>query len=562
MENPCKLILYGDSIARETAPKLENLLCTDYPEIDLTLINAGVTGETSRDGLLRLQNLVDEKPDVVVIGFGMNDWRKGIARREYKKNLVKMLDEFEAAGTRVIINTLSPSYDFQKRNYNKKVDDYSDAVREISYEKRVKIADINALWKQKYRSPQKGLRDDIHPNSKGYEVMCKSLMWVIPRRNTTVLWQYNGREAKCNYRCPYCYYVGLHNSTDRFTGYIEQWHERFLESFGNQHLIFYLAFGEPTIGGKFFDILNMIGDERNWELRITSNISRNLNEIVKHHLTKEGRVNINASYHPSMTNKVDFLRRLLFLREHGIESSVVYVAYPEYLPYIFDDVKFFSEQGFVVHIRRFQGRYEGRTYPWFYTDQEKQKIAHFSDDGMIKYMLNQQMNKNALTFSGFHFFALDNAGNVGYDSNAFGPYTYLRNIFGNIHTGNFKPSLMPTCYPGMHEGTVDGVANLVSANYKELEGNNVLSFARQGGVYKDESGKIIYSNSDKDFNDPRIRAQYNFPPRNIRDNITLMKDGKVPMIRQLLYDKAYATSKTMVNHSPRLKSFAKRILRK
>jgi len=533
MENPCKIIFFGDSIIKGTTDIFVEKFVRDYPEIDLTIINAGVVGETSRDGLTRLQPLVDEKPYVAVIGFGMNDWRKGVGRKEYKKNLVMMLDSFEAAGTRVIINTVIPSYDFNQRKYNCEVDDYSEAVREIAYEKRIKIADMNALWKRELAKPQKGLRDHIHPNKIGYEIICQSLMYIVPRRNTTVLWQYNGHEAKCNYRCPYCYYIGLHNPKDRFTGYIEQWHERFKEAFGNQHVVFYLAFGEPTYGDKFPDVLKMVNSEANWELRMTSNVSYNQEMIAKSRTVQEGRLHINASYHPCMVERTEFLRRILFLREHEVEVPIVYVAYPKYLPHLEEDIQFFSQHGFVVHVRRFIGTYKGKQYPWAYTPEEIDLIVRYLDDGTIRYMLNQQVSHGKDTYSGLHFFVVDNAGNVGYDVDAFRPYSPLRAILGNIHTGNFRPRLMPTPFPGKWEGTVDGVANLLHAGYKELEENNVLSFARQGGVYKDMDGKVVYGNINRDFSNPKIRASYNFPPHDLRTFIASNTKVKVKCFDEL-----------------------------
>ena len=85
MENPCKLLFFGDSITKGYAPRLEKKLRDNYPEVVLTVVHAGVSGETSRDGLTRIPGLLDERPDLVVIGFGMNDWRKGVDREEYKK---------------------------------------------------------------------------------------------------------------------------------------------------------------------------------------------------------------------------------------------------------------------------------------------------------------------------------------------------------------------------------------------------------------------------------------------------------------------------------------------
>ncbi|MBC8526535.1 MAG: hypothetical protein ISS28_02265 [Candidatus Cloacimonetes bacterium] len=523
MENPSKIVFFGDSITKEYVPRFEKVIKEEYPKQETEIINAGVIGETSRDGLKRIEQLVDESPQVVVIGFGMNDWRKGISKEEFKKNISKMVDEFENNNARVILVTLNPNHQGFLKGTSKEVDEYSCIIREIATEKRIKIADVNSLWRREIKPVQIGLKDAIHPNDLGYRVICKSLMNVVPRRNTVVLWQYNGREAKCNYRCPYCYYIGLHHPSDKFFGNIEQWHNGFKSSFGNQHLVFYLAFGEPTIGKAFYDIVEMVSSEPNWALRITSNVSQSLKKLVISKVTREGRLHINASFHPLAVNLKEFLKKILFLREHGIEVPIVYVMYPPFLKRFESDIAIFSKYNFIIHARRFQGIYKGKVFPYAYTDRERQFIARYSDDGMIKYMLNPQRNTGDLTFSGLHFFIVDKVGNVGYDSNLFKPNTRYRYVFGNILKGNFCPLLEPGPYPGSREGTVDGVANLVKLGYHELEGNNVLSFARQGGVYRTDDN-IFYKNLHTNFDDSLIRAEYNFPPRNIKDRYFIFRN--------------------------------------
>jgi len=511
-----KILLFGDSITKDYAKYFEEKILKKYPEKNYEIINAGIASESSRDGLKRLNKMLSLKPDIVVIGFGMNDWREksgdryGVSKFEYKKNITKMVDEFEKIGTRVLLNTVTPSYDFEKNGYNTQTEEYSKIIRDIAYEKKLKIVDLEYFWSEEFKDKKEGLRDYLHPNKKGYELIAKYLTYIVPRKYTTLLWQYNGREAKCNYRCHYCYYIGLHNPEDRFTGYVEQWHERIKEAFGNKDLIFYLAFGEPTIGKEFPNIVKMIENEKKWQLRLTSNVSVNLDLLANSKLAKEQRLFINASFHPSEVLLEEFLKNIIYLRESGIEISVVYVAHPVFLNRFEEDIKKFSENGFVVHLRRFQGKYKDKFYPWSYTNEERIKIARYMDDGSIKNMLNQQTNTGDISYAGFDFFIMDNAGNVGYDSNVFAPYTKYRSIFGNIHTGNFKPLLYPSKYPGQFEGTVDGVANLLKYDYKQLEGNNILSFAKQGGVYKDSDGKIIYKNLHTDFSNSQIRKEYNF----------------------------------------------------
>ena len=317
MENPCKIIFFGDSIIREYAHMFGETLKENYPDKKIEIINAGVIGETSRDGLRRIDRVVNEDFRLAVIGFGMNDWRKGVSKKEFEHNLLCMIEKFEQSNMRLILTTINPSCWSSKRIFkrnNKIVDEYSCIVRKIARKKRIKIADVNSLWKREIKPIQRGLRDEIHPNRKGYTIYSKALLRVVPREHTVVLWQYNGHEAKCNYRCPYCYYSWAPKDRNYFFGTIEQWHNAFRNCFRNQKLIFYLAFGEPTIGASFHGVVKMIGAEPNWSLRITSNVSvwKELEWLVGTRLARENRLNINASFHPLNTTIEEFLKKFSF----------------------------------------------------------------------------------------------------------------------------------------------------------------------------------------------------------------------------------------------------------
>ncbi|MFC1934583.1 GDSL-type esterase/lipase family protein [Chloroflexota bacterium] len=525
MENLRKIIFFGDSITKGGAPVFERFFKEKYADIKTEIINAGVSGETSRDGLKRIASLTNESPQVIVIGFGMNDWRKGVSKEEFESNIRQMIDKFEEINARVILTTISPCYEGIWKGTNKTVDEYNCIIRNVAREKRIKVADVNSLWKREIKPVIRGLRDAIHPNAKGYTIYCKALLRVVPREHIVILWQYNGREAKCNYRCPYCYYAWAPKDEDYFFGTIEQWKKKFKDFFRKQRLIFYLAFGEPTIGAAFHETVDMIGSEPNWSLRITSNISvwEELKWLANSSLAREGRLNINASFHPLGTTIEEFLQKVLFLREHNIEVPVVYVMYPPFLERFERDFDVFNEHNFLVHVRRFRGWYKNKYYPDAYTEEERQFIAKYCDDATIKYMLNNYPLINKLSYSGMDFMVVDNIGNVGYDSDYFPIYSkYGYNLLGNIVKDNLKLLLEPDSYPGEMEGTVDGVSNLLELNYRQLEKNNVISFARQGGVYHTDKG-VFYKNMSKDFNDSRIRAEYYFPARGIKDEYFIFR---------------------------------------
>lgn len=64
--------------------------------INATIINGGVSGDTSAGGLARLSWLLDQRFDAVIINLGANDGLRGLDPSETKKNIgkiLKILDE-------------------------------------------------------------------------------------------------------------------------------------------------------------------------------------------------------------------------------------------------------------------------------------------------------------------------------------------------------------------------------------------------------------------------------------------------------------------------------------
>lgn len=506
MEKPSKIVCFGDSVTRGYCSRFEKQIKKEYSDFEIEVINAGVVSETTVDGLQRLGQVIALKPDVVVVGFGMNDWRKGVEKETFRNNLGFIVNELDKRGIRVILATMNPDFN-QEGQVSKQLIEYNEVIKDVAYEKRVRIADVCSLWMKELPNIKEGLSDEIHPNERvGNELICKALMHVVPRSQTVIVWAFNGVNAFCNYKCEYCYVPSDFMQGHHFQGDINGWHDAFKNTFGNQKLVFYLSFGEPMAAKIFYDVLDMIASEPNWYGHITSNLSIPLKRVVETKLAKEGRLNINGSFHPTQTSIDKFLDKLLFLREHGIESPVILVMWPPFIEKFEEWFKIFDEHNFLFHIRRFRGWYNGKFYPKAYTEEERQLIAKYCDDATIKYMLNDfNINlKGKLTYAGRYYIFVDNRGDVQTSPDSYDKY------LGNIFKGDVKWFTEPQPYGLDWNGSVNGVASFLELNYRELEGNFVTSFARQGGVYHTKDG-VYYKNLNTDFNDPNIRRAYNFP---------------------------------------------------
>jgi len=81
-----------------------------------TVVNAGVSGDTSAGGLRRLDWLLGQKPDILVLALGANDMLRGLPPEECAANLRAIVDKARAAGADVLLlgmranPTLGPDY--------------------------------------------------------------------------------------------------------------------------------------------------------------------------------------------------------------------------------------------------------------------------------------------------------------------------------------------------------------------------------------------------------------------------------------------------------------------
>jgi len=71
--------------------------------VPVHVLNAGVSGDTTAGGLARLDWLLSQKPDVVVVGLGGNDGLRGLPLEQAEKNLREIVRRSKGAGARVLL---------------------------------------------------------------------------------------------------------------------------------------------------------------------------------------------------------------------------------------------------------------------------------------------------------------------------------------------------------------------------------------------------------------------------------------------------------------------------
>jgi len=113
------ILVFGDSLAsaygiagrRGWVALLEERLKRE--RLDYRVVNASISGETTRGGLSRFAKvLAEHKPALVILELGGNDGLRGLPVAEMKNNLGAMIGEAQKAGARVLLvgTRMPPNY--------------------------------------------------------------------------------------------------------------------------------------------------------------------------------------------------------------------------------------------------------------------------------------------------------------------------------------------------------------------------------------------------------------------------------------------------------------------
>ncbi len=134
------------------------------------IVNAGVSGDTTAGGLRRLNWLLDQKPDVLVVGLGGNDGLRGLSPEETRANLREIAVRAQAAGARVLLlgMQLPPNYgsDYTGR--------FAALYPALAREENVPL--VPFLLEGVGGDPALNLADGIHPNAQGQERVARNVL--------------------------------------------------------------------------------------------------------------------------------------------------------------------------------------------------------------------------------------------------------------------------------------------------------------------------------------------------------------------------------------------------
>ncbi|MEO0508122.1 MAG: arylesterase [Bacteroidota bacterium] len=174
------ILFFGDSLTAGYGLELEEAFPAlvqkrlDSLDFKYTVINSGLSGETTSGGRNRLNWVLKQKVDIFVLELGANDGLRGIPLVETRKNLQAIINlvkqknedtQIVLAGMQIPPN-MGPEYTTEFRKI----------FPELATENEIAL--IPFLLEGVAGIPTLNLEDGIHPNTEGHQIVLENV-WAV-----------------------------------------------------------------------------------------------------------------------------------------------------------------------------------------------------------------------------------------------------------------------------------------------------------------------------------------------------------------------------------------------
>ncbi|HVP46660.1 MAG TPA: arylesterase [Bryobacteraceae bacterium] len=137
------------------------------------VINAGISGDTTTDGLERVGTVTALKPSIVIVEFGGNDGLRGLPVGTTLANLEQIIVALQKAGAKVVLAgmTLPPNYG---PDY---IRSFEAVYRDLARKYRLPL--IPFLLRGVGGHVDLMQRDGIHPTGEGNRIVAQNVMQTL-----------------------------------------------------------------------------------------------------------------------------------------------------------------------------------------------------------------------------------------------------------------------------------------------------------------------------------------------------------------------------------------------
>ena len=175
------VVFFGDSLTAglgvgeaEAFPEQVRLRL-EAAGLSIRVVNAGISGDTTAGGRARLDWVLRQRPDVLVVGLGANDGLRGLRLEETEANLREIVVGARRAGARVLLlgMLLPPNYG----------PDYTGAFQALfpRLAEELEVPLVPFLLDGVAGIPELNQADGIHPTAEGHRLMAGNVAPVLRR---------------------------------------------------------------------------------------------------------------------------------------------------------------------------------------------------------------------------------------------------------------------------------------------------------------------------------------------------------------------------------------------
>lgn len=174
-----RLVVLGDSLTAGLGLDVKDAYPTLLQQklhaagIDLRVVNAGISGDTSAGGLSRVDLALEGDVRLMLLALGGNDALRALPVEELRRNLSTIIERAQARGVTVILAGMEAPPNFGQ--------DYTAAFREVymSLAEQYKVPFVPFLLHGVAGVDRLNQPDGIHPTAEGARVIADHVWPII-----------------------------------------------------------------------------------------------------------------------------------------------------------------------------------------------------------------------------------------------------------------------------------------------------------------------------------------------------------------------------------------------
>jgi acyl-CoA thioesterase I len=162
---------YGAEPGQSYPDFLQKLL--DEQHYSFQVVNLGISGNTTKDGVDRVKDVLSLKPKIVIVEFGGNDGLRGLPIATSRDNLDAIVRELKQGGTQVVLAgiTLPPNYGAVY------IDEFNKTYAIIA--RKYNVPMIPFLLKGVYGVPGSMQEDQTHATAQGNKQVAENILELL-----------------------------------------------------------------------------------------------------------------------------------------------------------------------------------------------------------------------------------------------------------------------------------------------------------------------------------------------------------------------------------------------